>query len=323
MRYLLIMLISGLLTACGSINLVPTQAPVLRLNEVHGLGATRVEFNDDGSKMATGGHLGEIYIWTVPEGKKLQTLKQHDKRVKGLIWVGDTALVSGSEDGQITVWDVANQKLLKTVSRAPVATLQYLPQQKHILSGHQDGNIHVWRYPDLKLLATRKMSAAIRSIAIHPNFQQLAIATDDSKVGLYDLSFKQLKTLPTADKNAQELQYSPDGKQLVAGTWFDLHYWNLKTGKLTIKDTEHAGAIISVDFSPDGKRLATLGRHTDANIRIRKIGANTFERRLRAHNLCGYHVRYSPNGRYLASASEDESIRLYDVAAPYNPTWGE
>ncbi len=128
-----------------------------------------------------------------------------------------------------------------------------------------------------------------------------------------------MQRLDAGDRNALSLRFSPDGKTLAAGTWFKLVEWDLATGQRKIIDTEHNGAIIAIDYSPDGTQLISLGRHTDANLRLVNSETGTVQRRLAAHGLCGWYVRYSPDGRYIASASEDESIRLYDVDKPITP----
>ena len=42
-------------------------------------------------------------------------------------------------------------------------------------------------------------------------------------------------------------------------------------------------------------------------------------RRFQAHDLCGWQARFSPDGRYAASAAEDGSIHIYDLSRPYRP----
>lgn len=316
-------LVLALLSGCASINLVPTQAPILRLEEIHDLGATRVEFDPAGKRMATGGYRGEVYIWSVPEGKRLASLEKHDGMLLGMVWLNEAQLVTGAEDGLIIIWDVNKQQVLLQKKTKPVTAMTIIPRAGVLLTGHTDGKVRSWSLPELKLLKTYSSKGRINSIAVNPEQTLVAAATDTSKVFILDTNLKYIKDLPTRDKNAQELHFSPDGKQLAAGTWFELYFWDLSDGKLTVKETEHIGAIISLDYTPDGSKLVTLGRHTDANIRLRDIKKQKMERRLRAHNLCGYSIRISPDGKYVASASEDSSVRLYDISTPYNPTWGE
>lgn len=276
-----------------------------------------------GKRMATGGHRGEVYVWSVPEGKRLASLEKHDGMLRGLVWLNETHLVTAAEDGLIIIWDVNKQQVLRDKKTRPVTTMTIIPRTGVLLTGHTDGKIRSWSLPELKLLKTYSSKGRINSIAVNPKQTLVAVATDTSKVFILDTNLKHIKDFPTRDKNAQELRFSPDGKQLAAGTWFELYFWDLPSGKLTVVKTEHIGAIISIDYTPDGSRLVTLGRHTDANIRLRNIKNQKMERRLRAHNLCGYSIRISPNGKYVASASEDSSVRLYDISTPYNPTWGE
>ena len=93
----------------------------------------------------------------------------------------------------------------------------------------------------------------------------------------------------------------------------------MATGRLRVQQTEHWGAVTSIDYHPDGQRLISLGRHTDANLRLVTADAGKVLRRLQGHRLCGAAVRISPDGRYVASGSDDESIRFYDLSKPYRP----
>ena len=105
----------------------------------------------------------------------------------------------------------------------------------------------------------------------------------------------------------------------MAGGWFRLLVWDLRQRRLEERTTEHLGKVISVDISPDGERWLSLGRSTDSNFRLIDAGSNRVLRRFQAHELCGWQARFSPDGRYAASAAEDGSIHLYDLSQPYRP----
>ncbi len=74
----------------------------------------------------------------------------------------------------------------------------------------------------------------------------------------------------------------------------------------------HLGAVHSVAFSSDGKRLASAS--DDGSVRVwdvatsRAIGAP-----LMSHDDKIWSVTFSPDGRRLATGSEDQSVRLWDA----------
>jgi WD40 repeat protein len=67
--------------------------------------------------------------------------------------------------------------------------------------------------------------------------------------------------------------------------------------------------------------MVSIGRVTDASVLVTDIASGSLNRRLTTQPLCGWSARFSPDGRYIASSSEDGSLQLYDMSIPYQPTW--
>lgn len=308
------------LNACAILDQAATQAPQLNIEAAHPGASTRVEFDRDGSRIATGGYQGEIYVWTVPDGTRLHTLRAHRDTVQGLAWLDERTLVSGADDGRIIVWELDTEQPTRSVKTPAVTALIKIPKRPELVSGHSDGQVRRWSYPDLNQLGSYQMGGRVLSVAARPDGEQLAVSNNREEVVLLTPSLTLVRRLPTAGKDALELRYSPNGRQLAAGTWFDLYFWDLATGALTVKDTEHIGALISLDYTPDGTQLVSLGRHTDSKLRLLDLDSGQLTRRLASHEYCGYSVRVGPRGRFVASVSDDESVRLYDIQIPYRPT---
>lgn len=315
--YIVLIFITSVLTACGAGT--KWQMPILSIEDAHPNPATKIEFSADSKRMATGGYSGEIYIWSVPEGKRLLAIKGHKKFVSGLYWVNADTLISTAYDGKILVWDIKKGVVIRQQKSIRIHSLAFMPKLGRLFTAHKDGYIRAWQYPSLKLISKQQMGASVRTVTVSHHERWVAAASIKSRVALYTPDLKHLRDMQTARKDAKELHFSPDDKQLASGTFRELYFWDVDSGKLTIRKTEHVGDIVSIDYSPDGKQLVTLGRYFDAYIRLYDAKTMRVERRLLQHRLCGYAIRISPNGKYIGSTSDDDSVRLYDISIPYRP----
>jgi len=73
----------------------------------------------------------------------------------------------------------------------------------------------------------------------------------------------------------------------------------------------HTGGVLSVAFSPDGKRLVS-GSY-DGGLKVWDAQTGLETRTLKGHSNVVWSVAFSPDGKRLVSASEDGTVKVWDA----------
>src|SRR5205085_1638062 len=144
-------------------------------------------------------------------------------------------------------------------------------------------------------------------------------------------SHQQLMVLRGGASRINALAFSPDGTQLASAdgllntsfTDYTVRLWNV-SGRIRERVLRgHTGPVNSVAFSPDGKLIASSScdqgdhdNHSDTHDhRVLLWNARTGRvvgRLQGASPICG--VAFSPKGKKLATAGDDNSATLWDLA---------
>ncbi|WP_372523352.1 WD40 repeat domain-containing protein [Sulfuricaulis sp.] len=301
------------LSGCASLPRIPANV-VLR--DAHNNGYT-LAFDNRSETLATGGSEGRVRLWRLPDGKELSGWKAHTDSLQGLVFLDhDRELLSAAYDGTLARWTREGALLKRLNTPAPVTSMAADEAANLVVTGHSDGHVRLWRLADLSLARDlHPHRGAVRAVAYHAATDQLASSGTDGRV-FYWRGSEEPRPLPAPPTDAQDLAFAPDGTFLMGSGWFNLFRWRLDNGGLQVLPTAHHGIVKSISFSRDGRTLASIGRQTDSAVYLLDAATGAVLKRFQPHELCGSFVRLSPDGRYLASTSDDASVYIWDLQNP-------
>jgi WD40 repeat protein len=310
---LLPVLVIWLLAACAVRQ--PAEQPAVIHEGVHS-GGSIVEFSQSGELLASGGWEGAIQLWHLPDGAAGQRWQAHRDSVNGLAFSnGDGLVISAGYDGELVAWTLDGKAARRVVTPAPVMHMEANPLLDRVLTGHSDGSVRLWQLSDFTLLGERQLHrGSVKAVAIDRRLPRYASSGVDGNVYVWTEAGTALE-LPAPPADAWTLAFSPGGDQLFGGTWFRLLRWDLGDPELSVLPTDHFGIIRSIQFSASGDELATISRQTDSSVYFLDPETAAVTRRFQQHELCGAAISLSPDERYLATTSDDASVRIWNLEA--------
>lgn len=300
----------------------------------------------DSKTLASVGEKSIIRLWNAQQicGKPLATLSALPGLVHALAFApSGTFLVCAGEDETVKLWDC--QDLQKPIPRDPLSvqnvvwTLALSPDGQFLATAGDDGLIRLWdvRSPEMRLVATfggdTGHAGAIWSVAFHPKRPILASASADQTVRIWNLSTLEPEPLlhwKAHDGYVWKVVFHPlKGKLASAGADNLIHIWDLdvaeesnrrkqvQSGLRTPKPLHtlaaHKNAVTSLDFSPDGRTLASGS--VDQKVLLwsvdpfRKDPVTEFT----GHEGTVRSVAFWPDGHALVSAGADGAIMMWNT----------
>jgi WD40 repeat protein len=144
----------------------------------------------------------------------------------------------------------------------------WFPDNDSVWVGGPRGGVQEVRLSDGAVVST--LDEAPEAVRMRPSRDGscLAIGLRSGNTLVVDMATRTIRhTLEDVFGRNQQLDWSPDGTQLLAGGYSEIRHWDTATGaRLDTSSGAHPGGGISLAFSRRGDRIATVG--FDGTLRI-------------------------------------------------------
>ena len=299
---------------------------------------TSISFSPDGELLASAGEDKTIHLWDIATGKEIKTFTGHAGRISSVSFSPDgQMLVSASWDTTIKFWDVATGEEIKTFAghKTEINSVSFSANGNLLASGSLDGAIKLWDASAQKEVIPFDNHLVGEGISISPDrkllasTQKAAYVNQEDLIKLWDVAtHKEIAILAGHRHWIKSVSFSPDGQWLASAAWdYTIKLWNIRacieTTPCQASETlvlPSSPYVESISFSPDGKLLASAGNVNwgqNNDIQIWDIATHPINPKpikiLQGHKNFISSVRFSPDGKLLASAASDHTIKIWDV----------
>ncbi|MFO0928067.1 MAG: sterol desaturase family protein [Gemmataceae bacterium] len=225
---------------------------------------------------------------------------------------GGERIVSGCEDGTITVWDGGGHKLrdLRDHTRA-ARCVAVSGDGRRIVSGGFDRTVRVW---DAETGESRRVVTAhtsgVLGVAISGDGTRVASGGADATARVWEVNAGDSLVLPGPPDPVLGVAANADGSRVVTARGRVAIVTDIRLSQ-QVTLTGHTDLIYAAALTADGRRVVTASR--DGTVKVWDAPTGRVRTTLRGHADAVYGVAISADGRRVASGGEDRIVRVWDA----------
>jgi len=283
---------------------------------------TTLDWNGDGSLLATGSYDGLARVWR-SDGSLLHSLNEHSGPIFSLKWnKSGTVLLSGSVDKTAVAWDAESGAARQRFAfhAAPTLDVDWRDDTQFATSS-MDHMIYVCELgKERPIKAFKGHSDEVNAIKWDPSGALLASCSDDYTCKVWSLDSETcVRDFSDHRKEIYTIKWSPTGKGtrnpdlplLLASASYDatVKLWDVEKGVCVHTLAAHTDPVYSVAFSPDGRHVASGS--FDKRLHVWRVADG---KRVKTHKGEGgiFEVCWNVDGTKIAACYSNNAVNVID-----------
>jgi WD40 repeat protein/serine/threonine protein kinase len=294
---------------------VLNRSPILAHLWRHESSVNDIALSPDGKVLASGGNDGLLRLWAMKDGKPVIVPIEHGTPIASVSFSPDgREILALSLDGSAKLWQW-DPTVSSRMAGQGLAIARFLPDGKSILIVNKSGGMTVVSRSTLEPASLQlNHSQPVTDVAFTRSSTHALTASRDGYLRWWDLTKGQLATTTMKSGSPQTAVTLHPQEHLGAVGSEDglVTVWNLQTGEPSLQQPiRHDAAITQVQFSPDGRWLATSSDDKQCIV-WNATNGQQFSPRLR-HGSRVTRILFSADARWICTLSEDNYARIWEI----------